>query len=354
MRRAIELSRLGFPAPNPRVGCVILSGDTIVGEGFHAYAGGPHAEVVALRSAGAAARGAHLLVTLEPCRHHGRTPPCTEAILQAGIAKVTYAVPDPNPRAAGGGADLANAGISVESGLLEAEARSANRVFLHAMETGRPYVVLKAATTLDGFIARDDGTSKWITGERARERGRLLRAEMGSVLVGRRTVEADDPALTARHPDVKNEPVRAVLDPEARLSGREAIFAGPGEAVWFVGTGSEREARQVPLQTDRQGGLDLRQALGHLRQRGVIGVLVEGGARTYSGFLEQGLVDRIDLFVAPKLFGSGLRWSNGPLAPENWALEEIEQLSGDIRLSYALRRPEGTSQRETPSNQQTT
>jgi diaminohydroxyphosphoribosylaminopyrimidine deaminase / 5-amino-6-(5-phosphoribosylamino)uracil reductase len=343
MARAVRLSRKGFPAPNPHVGCVLVKQGRIIGEGYHHHAGGPHAEVVALGQAGATAKGSTAYVTLEPCNHTGRTPPCTEALLQAGVARVVVACIDPNPKVSGSGiARLQSHGIEVEVGLMEGEASEANERFLTSMRLGRPYVTLKAAATLDGRIALPSGESKWITGERARREGHRLRAEMGCVLVGRGTVECDDPLLTARIPGVVNQPLRVVLDPEGRLTGRERLFGEPGEVAHFVGQGISRGGA-VPLPL-RQGAFDLEEVLQALWNRGVTGVLVEGGPRTLSRFLAEELYDRLELFIAPKLFGEGPTWFQ-QTAPESvpgssqLTLARARKVGDDLWLSY--RRSEG-------------
>jgi diaminohydroxyphosphoribosylaminopyrimidine deaminase/5-amino-6-(5-phosphoribosylamino)uracil reductase len=308
MRRAIELSRRGFPAPNPHVGCVLAHGEQIVGEGWHKFAGAPHAEAMALEEAGDRAKRATCYTTQEPCNAAGRRPPCSQALIRAGVARVVQAVRDPNPMKAGGMDTLRAAGIAVDTGLLEAEAAAANPYFLFRHAHGRPFVAVKAATTLDGFIARLDGTSKWITGPEARAEGHRLRAELGCVLVGRETVALDNPELTARLDGVVNQPVRAVLDPSGRLTGREKVFADAG-AVWFVGGDQARlDAVATPYV---EGGFDLKAVLEELTRRDVIGVLVEGGGRTIRSFLEAGLVDEIHLFQAPRLFGEGRPWAGG-------------------------------------------
>lgn len=305
MARAVALSRNGFPAPNPHVGCVLVRDGQTVGEGWHEFAGGPHAEVNALRQAGDRARGATAFVTLEPCNHTGRTGPCSEALIAAGVARVVVACPDPNPKAAGGVDRLKAAGIDVEVGLLQAEAEAANVQFLHAMRQKRPHVVLKAAMTLDGRIALPSGESQWITSEAARERAHRLRAECGAVLVGRGTVEADDPHLTARVPGVHNPPIRIVLDPKAKLDGTQRVFDGAAPTLHVVEIGHGHHQVSVPVGPE---GFDLESLLHALFARQVHGVLVEGGATTIGRFLKAGLWDRLDLFVGPKLFGSGPSW----------------------------------------------
>src|SRR2546423_1897548 len=248
MREAIELSRRGFPAPNPRVGCVIVRGGEVIGRGYHDHAGGPHAEAVALNEAGARARGSDVFVTLEPCNHQRRTGPCSEALIAAGVKSVTYAVGDPNPRATGGSARLMQAGIDVNQGVLANEAAEVNRVFLTAMRLGRPFVTVKAAMSLDGKIAtlQHSNTStpkpQWITGEPAREMGHTLRAEMGAVLVGAGTVRADNPHLTARIEQVVNQPLRIILDPNDSLPKDAHVFTGPGIYYHVVSGEAPRSA----------------------------------------------------------------------------------------------------------------
>lgn len=307
MRRAVRLSRRGFPAPNPHVGCVIVRDGLVVGEGYHRYAGGDHAEIVALKQAGDSARGATAFVTLEPCNHHGRTPPCVEALIAAEVARVVIACQDPNPRACGGLRRLSEAGVAVESALLEDEARAANVRFLRAMELGRPYVVVKAAISLDGRIALPNGDSKWITGPAARRAGHRLRAEMGAVLVGRRTVELDDPLLTARIKGVVNQPVAIVLDPQGRISPDAKLLRNKPQTLRVTGP-EAAGSLQIPLV---DGRFDLPELLRELWLRGHTGLLVEGGSHTVSTFFEAGLVDRLELFIAPVLLGSGPAWIEG-------------------------------------------
>jgi diaminohydroxyphosphoribosylaminopyrimidine deaminase / 5-amino-6-(5-phosphoribosylamino)uracil reductase len=305
MRRAIELSRGGFPAPNPHVGCVLERDGQIAGEGFHQFAGGSHAEVVALQNAGEAARGATAYVTLEPCNHQGLTPPCSLALIEAGVARVAIACADPNPKAAGGAAVLRDAGIEVVEGVLEDEAAKVNRQFLTAMRLSRPFVVAKAAISLDGRIALPSGESKWITGDEARQEAHRLRAQCGCVLVGRGTVEADNPLLTARLEGVVNQPLRVVLDPQGSLRGDENVFTGEGESVHIV----RRAQRPNQIELEVEGGLFSPQdILAALRAKKQTGVLIEGGSKTIAGFLDAGLVDRLELFVAPRLLGAGPSW----------------------------------------------
>lgn len=336
MRRAIALSKRGYPAPNPRVGCVLARDGAIVGEGWHAYAGGPHAEVAALAAAGDLSRGSTAYVTLEPCNHQGRTGPCSLALIEAGVSHVVAAVRDPNSKAAGGGEALAAAGVGFDSGLLAAAAEEANAAWLRAMRLQRPVVVLKFGVSLDGRIALPSGESQWITGSHARREAHRLRAELGAVLVGRGTVEQDDPLLTARIRGVKNQPLRVVLDPESKLQGDERMFGPEAETLRFTAQ-KARTAHDVTVSTTN-GRLDLEQVLRELWERGVTGLLVEGGAATAQRFLEDRLVDRIELFVAPILLGAGPTWLQGSLgatlldAPR-WKTRRVRRVGEDLWIS---------------------
>ena len=318
MRRALELAERGrgLTSPNPMVGAVVVTpGGEVVGEGFHARAGAPHAEVEALRAAGARARGATLYVTLEPCAHQGRTPPCAPTIVEAGVARVVAAVGDPNPLVSGRGfAELRRAGIEIVTGVGTADAERQNRPFLTAMRERRPHVTLKAAMTLDGKIADLHGASQWITGETARRHAHRLRSEADAIVVGIGTVLRDDPELTVRlgHPWPR-EPLRVVLDTGARTP-REArlVRAGtPSRALIAVGAeapdGRVDElaasgATIVRCRT-RDGRIDLGALLAELFAREVRAVLVEGGGEVHGAFLDAGLVDRVAMFAAPLLVG---------------------------------------------------
>ena len=341
MARAVELARQGFPAPNPRVGCVIVREGVIVGEGFHAFAGGPHAEVSALEAAGELARGADVYVTLEPCNHYGRTGPCSEALIRAGVSTVTYAVPDPSQQARGGGERLRQAGIKVIEGVLSSAAEAVNQVFLRAVRHQRSFVTLKAATTLDGKIANDKGESKWITGPEAREQGHRLRAEMGAVLLGANTVRTDDPQLTARIEGVRNQPVRLVLDPHRSLADSYQIFREPGETIRVV---SEANAHtgDIAVQILSNENIDLSDLLRKTYERGINGLLVEGGSLTLGAFLSAGLFDRLELFIAPKIMGAGLPWAG--LSLENLSemipieILGVQRLGSDLWISAEPKR----------------
>lgn len=326
MARALELARKGVYSthPNPRVGCVIVADGQIVGEGWHARAGEPHAEVHALRQAGAKARGATTYVTLEPCSHHGRTPPCAEALVQAGVARVVAAMQDPNPQVAGRGlARLQEAGIEVVCGVLEGEARELNVGFIKRMQHGLPYVRVKLAMSLDGRTAMASGESQWITGPAARAAVQRLRARASVVLTGADTVLVDGARLTVR-PDelglnaeltalaMTRPPLRVLVDGRLRVP-LNAPFYQVGKAL--VATCAVAGARQLFLDDGHEllavsgnnGHVDLRKLLLELAARGVNEVLVEAGPRLAGAFARQGLVDEYQLFMAAKFLGSSAR-----------------------------------------------
>jgi diaminohydroxyphosphoribosylaminopyrimidine deaminase/5-amino-6-(5-phosphoribosylamino)uracil reductase len=318
MRRALELAERGrgVTSPNPMVGAVVVTpGGEVAGEGFHARAGGPHAEVEALRAAGARARGATLYVTLEPCSHHGRTPPCAPAVIEAGVARVFAAIADPNPLVSGRGfAVLRAAGIEVVTGPGAVEAERQNRVFFTAMRERRPHVTLKAGMTLDGKIADLHGGSRWITGEPARHHAHRLRSESDAIVVGIGTVLRDDPELTVRLGEPwPREPLRVVLDTHARIpAGARLIRAGRVDrAVIAVGAGAPQQRLQALAATGativtcrtRDGRVDLGALLTELFTREVRAMLVEGGGEVHGAFLDAGLVDRVAMFAAPLLIG---------------------------------------------------
>ena len=317
MRRALELAERGrgLTSPNPMVGAVVVHGTEIVGEGFHERAGGPHAEIVALEAAGARARGGTLYVTLEPCNHVGRTPPCVPAIFASGITRVVCAATDPNPFVTGGGAAaLRDRGVAVATGMLAADAMAQNRVFFTAMRERRPHVTLKAGMTADGKIADVHGVARWITGERARAEAHEQRREMDAIMAGVTTVLRDDPALTVRlGRPWPREPWRVVLDTNARTppSARVIVGATPARALIAVGDRApadrvaalERAGASVLRVPVRDGRVAVDAVLGALFDRDVRAVLVEGGGEVHASFLDAGLVDRVALFVAPLLLG---------------------------------------------------
>lgn len=317
MRRALELAERarGLTSPNPMVGAVVVDAGSIVGEGFHAAAGRPHAEVEALAAAGGRAQGATLYVTLEPCAHWGRTPPCVPVVAAAGVRRVVAAIRDPNPQVAGRGLEiLRQAGVEVTVGVLQQEAADQNRVWIAAVMRGRPHVTLKGAMTLDGRIADVHGESRWITGDAARQEAHRLRSESDAIVVGVGTVLQDDPRLTVRlDRPWPREPFRVVLDTSARTpADARLIRAGtPARALIVVGEAAppervralERAGANVLLARTREGRVEPASVLTALWARDVRGVLVEGGGEVHAAFLDASLVDRVALFMAPRLLG---------------------------------------------------
>lgn len=357
MARALELARRGLYTthPNPRVGCVIVNAGEIVGEGFHARAGEPHAEIHALRTAGERARGATAYVTLEPCCHHGRTPPCSDALIAAGVARVMVAMRDPNPRVDGGGeAVLCAAGVAVESGILEAEARELNVGFIKRMTLGLPFVHLKWGASLDGRTALANGNSQWITGAEARRDVQFWRAQSSAVLSSAASVIADQARLNVRLSAAElgiegnvRQPVRVILDRELRITPDLPIFDGQGE-VWIY-TACDDAVRKAMLEAagaqvfaaplDAAGGFDLHWILADLAQREINELWIETGARLGGAFLAQGLVDELIVYLAPMLLGHTAR----PLAelPEmtqlnqaqRWQWQDVARVGEDVRLT---------------------
>jgi diaminohydroxyphosphoribosylaminopyrimidine deaminase / 5-amino-6-(5-phosphoribosylamino)uracil reductase len=315
MRRALMLAArgLGETNPNPAVGCLVVRGGRVLGEGWHARAGGPHAEVVALRRAGPGARGATLYVTLEPCAHFGRTPPCAPLVRDAGVARVLVATADPNPLVRGRGlALLRRAGVAVETGLLADEAARLNERFLRSARLGRPFLLLKAALTLDGRIATASGDSKWITGPAERRQARWLRRLHDAVLVGVGTVLADDPLLLPA-PRTRRPFTRVVLDSRLRLPAGSRLVrtAAERQPVLVLTCGDEPQRRGVleaagvtvvPVAAD-SGRVALPQALAALHERGITSLMVEGGSEVLGAFLAARLLDQVALFRAPILLG---------------------------------------------------
>ncbi len=349
MARALRLAERGRLSthPNPRVGCVIVRAGEIVGEGAHLRAGEGHAEVHALTMAGSQAFGAEVFVTLEPCSHHGRTPPCVEALLGAGVARVWVAMEDPNPRVAGRGiAALRAAGIAVETGLMAAEAQRLNRGFISRMSRARPFVTLKLAASLDGRTAMANGESQWITGAAARADVHRLRAEAGAVLTGSATVLADDPRLSVRGVDgLLRQPDRIVIDSQARVALDAQVWAPGARRLWLVGRtppACAEGVEAVPVATNAAGQLSLPEVLAALARLEVNEVLLEGGPRLAGAFLGQGLVDEIVAYLAPSLLGHEARpfaylpgmESLSQRLSLRW--QDLRQVGGDLRLTAAL------------------
>lgn len=353
MARALELARNGHYTthPNPRVGCVIVKDGQIVGEGWHVRTGEPHAEVHALRAAGDKARGATAYVTLEPCSHHGHTPPCADALVHAGVARVVAAMQDPNPSVAGRGMQrLAQAGIATESGVLEGEARKLNEGFLKRMEHGLPFVRVKLAMSLDGRTAMESGESQWITGTAARSAVQRLRAQASVVLTGADTVLADNARLTVRADELGLDPeqtalamsrlpLRVLIDGRLRVP-LDAPFFKAGPALVATCMAIEEQYANGPeclIVAGEDGLVDLRKLLVELAARGVNEVLVEAGPRLAGAFAQQGLVDEFQIFIAGKFLGSSARpLLDWPLAQMKDAPElkitEIRAVGDDWRV----------------------
>ncbi|GAA4041598.1 bifunctional diaminohydroxyphosphoribosylaminopyrimidine deaminase/5-amino-6-(5-phosphoribosylamino)uracil reductase RibD [Nonomuraea soli] len=354
MARAVELAALGrgTTSPNPVVGCVITSASgEVVGEGYHAYAGGPHAEIAALSQAGELARGGTAYVTLEPCDHTGRTGPCSEALLAAGVARVVHAVADPNPRAGGGADRLRAHGVTVEQGLLAERAEAVNIEWLTSVRLGRPYVTWKFAATLDGRSAAADGSSQWITSAEARADVHRLRAEADAIVAGIGTILADDPRLTARPtldltadrapegaPGPGKRLLRVVVDADGRTPPTARVL--DGQAPTLVAVADDADARpdaDLVRLPRTEHGLDLRALLKELAGRGVVSVFLEGGATLAGSFLRDGLIDRVVAYLAPAFLGEG-RAAVGPAGVgtiagiHRWHYQDIRLIGPDLRI----------------------
>ncbi|UQX04877.1 bifunctional diaminohydroxyphosphoribosylaminopyrimidine deaminase/5-amino-6-(5-phosphoribosylamino)uracil reductase RibD [Streptomyces sp. RerS4] len=344
MRRAVELAArgLGSTSPNPVVGCVLTDpAGTVVGEGWHRRAGGPHAEVHALREAGEAARGATAYVTLEPCNHTGRTGPCAQALIEAGVRRVVYAVPDPNPQASGGAATLRAAGVDTEAGLLRDEAEEGNIAWLTSVRRGRPYVLWKYAASLDGRIAAADGTSRWISSAASRADVHRLRAEADAVVVGSGTLRADDPHLAVRGVAGAEQPLRVVLDTRATIKPGARVL--DDAAPTLIAVAEDADTRHLPgvdlVRLPRDGrGLSVEALLAELHRRGVRSVLLEGGPTLAGAFVAAGAVDRVVGYLAPVLLGAG---------PTALADAGITTITDALRLTITDSTPIGTDIRVT-------
>jgi diaminohydroxyphosphoribosylaminopyrimidine deaminase / 5-amino-6-(5-phosphoribosylamino)uracil reductase len=309
---------VGRTSPNPAVGAVVVRDGQVVGKGYHQRAGTPHAEVHALRAAGPKAAGAVLYVTLEPCNHSGRTPPCTEAILQAGIRRLVVGMTDPNPHVTGGGCEfLRGHGLEVISGLLADDCRAINHPFIKHSETGLPWVIMKAGVSLDGRIAAAAGQSGWITNEQARREVHRLRNRVDAILVGIGTALCDDPSLTTRLPGGRGrDPLRVVIDAGLRLPPSARLLSGQSLAATWIFCGPQADSDRKRWLTaagaviktipeTSPGHLDLQAMLAELGRAGINSLLVEGGGRIHGSFLEAGLADELYLFVAPLFLGAG-------------------------------------------------
>ena len=341
MAAALALAERGLGAvwPNPAVGCILVRDGRVVGRGWTQPGGRPHAESEALTRAGAAAEGATAYVTLEPCAHHGQTPPCADALVEARILRLVAAMADPDPRVSGRGlARLEAAGIEVAVGTASDAAARLNAGFVHRIELGRPLVTLKLATSLDGRIAAHGGESQWITGDLSRARGHLLRARHDAILVGSGTALADDPSLTCRLPGLEQRsPVRVVMDGRLRLPPGHRLVAEAGEVqTWIVtlegADPAQREtycaagAEMIEVAPDGDGHPDAAATLNALAARGITRLLVEGGAHIAAAMLGAGLVDRLDCFRAPSLIGG-----DGAPAAESFAVERLAEAPAFVR-----------------------
>ena len=354
MARALQLAEraLTTTTPNPRVGCVIAHGDTIVGEGWHQRAGEPHAEVVALRAAGEAVRGATVYVTLEPCAHHGRTPPCADALIAAGAARVVAAMRDPNPKVAGRGlARIADAGIVAQEGLMRAEAEALNPGFIARMTRARPWVRLKVATTLDGKTALNNGASQWITGPAARADGHAWRARACAILTGYGTVREDDPQLTVRAVPCERAPLKVVIDArletplDARLlDGLPVLIAAAVDDREKIAALRSRNAEVIVL-PNAQGKVALDALLAELARRGINEVHVEAGFKLNGSLMREGCVDELLIYQAPLLVGDAAQgaFNLNELTTLDQATRlevfDTRRIGADLRLRARIQRP---------------
>ena len=345
MRQALALAEqaIGLSDPNPRVGCVIVSPQgELLGAGHTQAAGGPHAEVMALRDAekqGRDVRGATAYVTLEPCAHHGRTPPCCDTLIAAGVGRVVSAVQDPNPQVRGQGlARIAAAGITTASGLMEDEARELNIGFFTRMLNGRPFVRMKIAASLDGRTALEDGRSQWITAEAARRDGHSFRKRAGAVLTGIGTVRDDDPRLDVHMVETARQPLRVVIDSRLEISPQARILQPPGQVlIYSAGAQSaDLSAEVIPL-PGPNAKVDLTAVLADLGRLGINELHVEAGHKLNGSFLREGLVDELLVYLAPKLIGPGREMASLPALPslddaQAWRWIDCQAVGTDLRL----------------------
>ena len=347
MARALRLAEHGLltTSPNPRVGCVIVRDGKIVGEGWHRFAGEPHAEVHALAEAGDKARGATAYVTLEPCAHHGRTPPCADALIRAGIRAVASAMQDPNPKVSGRGLEqLRAAGVEVRSGLLEDAARELNIGFVSRMTRSRPWVRLKAAASLDGRTALANGSSQWITGPEARRDGHRWRARSCAILTGIGTVRDDDPQLTVRAIETRRQPLRIVIDARLETPPQARILDGGGTLIACAQADPRRraalEARGAEIieLPNPSGKVDLPRLMRRLAERGINELLAEAGFKLNGSLVREGCVDELVLYLAPSLLGpDALGLFNLPAiesldAGRKMRFHDVRQIGRDLRL----------------------
>jgi diaminohydroxyphosphoribosylaminopyrimidine deaminase/5-amino-6-(5-phosphoribosylamino)uracil reductase len=355
MRRALANAEHGWgqTAPNPMVGAVVVSGHELIADGWHSRFGEPHAEVIALRAAGGRARGATLYVTLEPCTHHGKTPPCVDAIIAAGVARVVIAVRDPNPEAAGGVEKLRAAGIEVDIGVEEIASRELNAPFFNAFGSDRPWVVLKMALSADGAVADPAGKRRWITSESSRRQVHRMRANADAVAVGIGTVLADDPDLTVRDaPLPRRQPTRIVFDSTLRIPTGARVIRTARDTPTIVVARVDDPARRSSLEAAGVQVLvapDLEAALRELRHREIRSILLEGGPTLAGAFLHAGMVDRLAIFAAPVTLGPGapLAFAHAPRefqgSLDRFPVVERKAFDEDSFMVRAVRPAEGHS-----------
>jgi len=349
MARALQLAARGLysTSPNPRVGCVIVKDGKIIGEGWHQKAGEPHAEIHALMQAGMASQGATVYVTLEPCSHHGRTPPCADALVGAGVAKVIAAAQDPNPNVSGSGlARLKAAGIEVSSGLMEAQTRELNEGFFKRMVYGHPYVRIKTASSLDGRTALSSGESKWITGEAARADVHKLRARACAILTGVETVLADNPQMNVRGVETVRQPIKVIVDSNLRTPPNAKILAGAKTLIACAAPDAKKAAAleaagaEILCLPGTDGKVDLNALLSRLAQKGINEVMTEAGPRLNGALIAAGFVDEWVQYLAPCLLGSTARplfELDEPASMQqrlNWKLIDQRMLGADLRLTW--------------------
>ncbi len=344
MRRALTLAEKGLytATPNPRVGCVLTQGERIVGEGWHEKAGAPHAEANALVQASAAAKGATAYVSLEPCNHHGKTPPCADALIRAGVVRVVAAMRDPNPQSKKGGEALAAAGIRFEHGLMEEEARELNIGFVSRMARGRPWVRMKIAATLDGRTALANGKSQWITGSEARKDGHHWRARACAIATGGGTVKADNPRLTVREFETTRQPLRVVIDSHVETPPQARILQGEKVLLFAAVAGKTLPNAEIVVMPNAGGKVDLKKMLGELGRRGVNELHVEGGFKLNGSLVREGCVDEFLIYMNPSLLGDSAQGMVN--LAEITALDQrvalklrsVERIGDDLRIIARL------------------
>jgi len=340
MARALALAEKGLftTTPNPRVGCVIALGAELVGEGWHQKAGDPHAEADALVQASGAAQGATAYVTLEPCNHHGRTPPCAESLIKAGVARVVAAMKDPNAKSNSGGAALAAAGVRYEEGLLEDEARELNIGFVSRMTRGRPWVRMKIAATLDGRTALANGASQWITGPEARADGHRWRARACAIATGGGTVKSDDPRLTVREVETPRQPLRVVIDSHVETPPSARVLQGDKALVFAAVAGKSLPNAEIVVLPNDTGKVDLAEMLQELGRRGVNELHVEGGFKLNGSLVREGCVDEFLLYLNPSLLGDSAAGMVNLSAMTSLdqrvrlALRSVDRIGADLRI----------------------